>query len=348
MVEDAARGLREAELSQTQAPVNAKPQRPYGSRTQAYRHPRNGVHWPAATYGARRGISAEAAALQAAPPLDERATVKCPAMREALKVLCVVVFMFATPAAAVAWTDPQPTLTVWMVRCACPVLSILSIAGFLKIHFRLDKAPDYLRQQFGTYFNRGGLCFDLQATAAGGVCYLDVYFQNQQDQPCLARIAIRPARGFFLNRANLDTIAIEIHCEPAAYGVARVAIPVPANLQGKRQSFEVGASVEYPQGKGKTLRFHDGIVFRTNSSFGDAFGTGLAVAAALTGQIFIPKPETVQLELPSSVAEEIPDGLCPTITTLWRLGDPPLEARAQPGAKVGELPRVVRECRTPQ
>ena len=82
-------------------------------------------------------------------------------MREAAKVLCVVVFMFATPAAAIAWMD-RDTGAVFFLKYGCPVLAVLGIAGFLKLHFRADDVPDYLRQKLGTYFNRGGFCTALR------------------------------------------------------------------------------------------------------------------------------------------------------------------------------------------
>jgi hypothetical protein len=258
-------------------------------------------------------------------------------MREAVKVLCVVVFLFAVPTAVIVWTDDRPSFTVSVLKYACPVLSVLAIVIFLKLHFRRDEAHDYLREHVGAYFNRGGFCFGFRPTAVDGVCWLEAYFQNQHERPCIGRIAIRPARGFFLGRAKIDTIAVEINCEPAAFGVARIAVPIPANLQGKRQSFEVGASVDYPQGKGRRLRFRDGIVLRANANFGNAFGTALTVAGALTGQIVISTPATTTLELPAAVAEDVPDGLGPKISTLWKLGDPPLRDVAEPS--VGPEPR---------
>ena len=143
-------------------------------------------------------------------------------------------------------------------------------------------------------------------TALNGVGYLDIYFQNQQDQPCIGRIALRPGRGFFLGRAKIEPVAVQIRCDPAGYGVARVPISVPESLQGKRQSFEVGASVDYPHGKGHTLRYRDGIALSANSNFGDAFGTALTIAGALTGKIVYTTPATVAFELPESVVEEVP------------------------------------------
>jgi hypothetical protein len=247
-------------------------------------------------------------------------------MREFLKIITVVVFMAAAPTAAVAWIDDRPSLTVTCLKYTCPVLSVLAIAAFLKLHFRADEVPDYLRQQFRTRFERGGFCFAFRPSVADGVGHLDIYFQNQQDQRCIGRIALRPARGFFLGRVAMQPIAVEIACEPAAYGVAKVPFPIPVALQGKRQSFEVGASVDYPGGKGRTLRFRNGIVLRADSNFGDTFGTALMVAGALTGRIVYQAPRTTALELPTGVAEELPPHLKPDIKTLWKLGDPPLPA----------------------
>jgi hypothetical protein len=250
-------------------------------------------------------------------------------MRETLKVLSVIVFMIAAPTAAIAWTDDQPSFVVSILKYACPILSILAIATFLRIHFRADEVPDYLRLQVGTYFSRGGFSFAFKPTAVAGVCYFDIYFQNNQDAPCIGRIALRPARGFFLGRAKLETIAFEIRCEPAAYGIARFPIAIPANLQGKKQSFEVGASVDQPQGKGHTLRFREGIILRANTKFGNVFGTGLTIAYAITGGgIYLSRPATVVIELPTGVAEEAPGDLRPDIRTLWKLGDPPLQSLA--------------------
>lgn len=246
-------------------------------------------------------------------------------MREFAKVMCVLVLMVSAPAGAIAWFTDRPDAATWGFRISGPILAILALAAFLKIHFRRDLAHDYLREHAGTYFNRDGFGFAVSASAEDGIAYMDVYFQNQHDQPCLGRVALRPARGFFLTRAKIDTITYEIHCAPGAFGYARLAIPIAEKLQGKRQSFEVGASVDYPDGKGKQLRFFDGIFIRTNSNFGDTFSTALTIAAAATGSLYLSSPATAKVNLPTDVAEEIPADLEPEIKTLWQLGDRPLK-----------------------
>jgi hypothetical protein len=244
-------------------------------------------------------------------------------MRELIKVLSVVVFMFATPAGAVAWFEDNPGTITSILRYACPLLSAAAIGVFLKLHFRADEVPDYLRRQFATFFNRGGFCFAIRPSAVDGVGFFDVYFQNQQATRCIGRVALRPARGFLLNRANMDAVAVEIPCEPAAYGVARFPVAIPPELQGRKQSFEVGASVDRPDGHGRTLRFRDGVVLRANSDFRNVFGTTLTIAGSMTGQIVYHSPVTTVIELPSRVTDTVPAGRQPEIRTLWKLGDPP-------------------------
>lgn len=241
---------------------------------------------------------------------------------KAILALLMIVACFAT---LFAWIVDRPDATTWGFRVGSPTLALLALGAILKLNNRRDLARDYLREHAGDYFNRDGFCFAFVATAIDGIAYLDAYFQNQQNEPCLGRIALRPARGFFMGRVKIETIMYEIQCAPAAFGVARIAVPLLGKLQGKRQSFEVGASVRYPQGKGRRLRFHDGIFLRTNSSFGNAFGRTLTVAGAATGSILLSKPATVTIDLPVGVSESVPAKLKPEIRIFWELGDPPLE-----------------------
>ena len=245
-------------------------------------------------------------------------------MGESTKAVCALVIIVAAVAAPTAWLMDRPTATTWGVRIGSPVVALLAAGLIYKLNSRLDLAHDYLREQAGGYFNRDGFCFALAATAVDQIAYMYAYFQNQYDKPSIGRIAVRPARGFFMGRANIEWITYEIHCEPAAFGMARIAIPIPKPLQGNRQKFEVGASVQYPDGKGRRLRFRDGVPLRTDASFGNTFGTALAVAGAMGGAIVLSKPATATIELPTGVAEEVFSAPLPEIMTLWQLGASPL------------------------
>lgn len=245
-------------------------------------------------------------------------------MREFIKVFSVVLFCVGAVAAALAWNDNRPTETERWLRYVAPLVAILALVLFAKVHFEFDRAYDYLRDQAGTYFNRSGFCFSFAATGVEGVAYLNALFQSQRDRPCIARIALRPARGLFI-RPKLALVVFDIQSAPAEFGLARLAIPVPSEFQGKKIAFEVGATVNYPQGKGRRLRFGDGTTLRANADFHDAFRLALTIGCIITGRIFhIPGPPTTEIMLPTGVADEIDERLEPECKTLWRLGDAPL------------------------
>jgi hypothetical protein len=192
----------------------------------------------------------------------------------------------------------------------------------LKLHFRSDLAPDHLGRIFGrSFFDRGGFCFAFVARAEDNIGFLDVYFQNRFERGCRGRIALRPAKRFFWFRPNIEAITIDIRCGPAAFGVASAPIPLPISVQGRPQAFEVGASVAFPKGKGRMLRFRDGFVLRTNSKFRDVFNETYIVASVASGNIVFSKPVTVKIDLPAQVAEVVPPGVRPRIKTLWALGE---------------------------
>ena len=245
-------------------------------------------------------------------------------MGESIKAVCVLLMIVAALVAAAFWCDDRPDATTWIVRLASSGFVVVALAVILKLHFRADALPDYLLTTAGEYFNRDGFCFALGTTVVDGVAYLNIYFQNQYDQPCCGRVAIRPARGFWMTRSEIQTVGMEIDCDAGAFGVARSALPLLREVQGKPQTFEVGASVSYGPGKRRRHRFHDGIFLRANSDFGNALATSAFVAGALCGKIIILHPATATLTLPSGVAEEVFQGDRVEIETLWRLGDSPL------------------------
>ncbi len=258
-------------------------------------------------------------------------------MREFVKVTCVVVLMFGAVAAGLFWIEDHPTGVTWALRIGLPLLCVAAIAIFLRIHFQKDEVRDYLRQLAGKYFNRKGFCFVPSAERHDGVCYLTVYFQNQQDQPCIGRIAIRPAPGFLMQRPAIPAVLFEVRCEAAGFGLTRMAIPLPPAVQGKRQNFEVGASVDYFQGRGRTVRFRDGTLLSTDCDFTDARQSALTAGLLLTGHLSISLPVRTKISLPSNVATELAGECQVEVQMLWKLGDPPLKnSRATESAAPGE------------
>jgi hypothetical protein len=129
-----------------------------------------------------------------------------------------------------------------------------------------------------------------------------------------------------LTRAKLDAIAFEIPCDGGAFGVVSIPVPLPRNVQGRRQAFDVGASVDYPEGRGRRLRFRDGIFLRANSQFRDSFRTGVTLLGTLAGGVVLSSPAKITLDLPTDVAEETPADAEPQRQVLWKPGDSPLGA----------------------
>ena len=251
-------------------------------------------------------------------------------MGESTKSVSALMMIVGVVACLLAWMNDRPDAMTWSFRIGAPVMALLSFGLILKLHLRADIEPDYLRGLTGTYFNRDGFCFAFVVTTADGIAFMNAYFQTQYDKPCCGRIALRPARGFFLARAGIDAITFEVTCPPAGFGFARIALPLSVKVQGKRQSFEVGASAHYPEGKGRRIRYHDGVFLRSNTNFGNSFNTALAITGAATGSIVFSKPAIVTLALPSGVAEDVTKGLVPYTQILWQQGAPPLENVASP------------------
>ena len=235
-------------------------------------------------------------------------------------VLCLVV-LAGVIVTLFAWSASRPNRATWQYRIAGPTATALALGAFLAIHFRRDRAPDFLHAATGSYFDRGGLCFAFSAEREGSYCVLHLLFQNRFERPCRGQIALRPARGFFMTRAKIEAIGANIDCGPGAFGIAKLRIPIQHEFQGTKQKFDVGASVEYLNGRGGRLRNREGLQIRHNSSFGNAFGKTLALAGAAAGVIVFNHPASVTLTLPSGVAEEVPPDAAPEVETLWVLGD---------------------------
>lgn len=244
-------------------------------------------------------------------------------MREFTKVMCVVVIMFCGVWAALVWADDHPDSLTKVLRYALPVVCIAALVGFLAIHFRMDEVPDYLHQLGGHYFDRDGFCFKLYPSTEDGVFFMNAAFQNRRDSPCVGRIALRPGADF-VSTAKIGKVYFEIPCEPAAFGVAKVPVPIAREYYGKKQRFEIGASVEHPRGKGRTLRFRNGFTVRHNIDFKSKVITAMQMGALLAKHWVRYKPGYFKVVLPDGVAEMLPSKPQTEVATLWKLHDPEL------------------------
>jgi hypothetical protein len=254
-------------------------------------------------------------------------------MAKSVESVCILIAIVGCVMAAVAWMDNKPSATTSVCLYGGVLAVVAAVGVILYLQFRPDLIPDYLRAVDTSYFNRDGFCFTFKAEAIKGIACMTVYFQNQYARPCIGKIALRPAQKFWLNRAPIKAINYIIQCEPAAYGIARIAIPLAKELQGTRQSFDVGASVVYVKGKGRRLRFRHGLFLRTNEKFGNSFETGVMIAHIATGHVLSAaagrlvghKPAQATISMPQGVAEQLPGEIRTQVKTLWRLKDPPLK-----------------------
>jgi len=252
-------------------------------------------------------------------------------MGESTKAVTALVMIIAGVVALFAWMHDRPDDMTWLCRVGGIGVAMLAATFLVWLQLRIDGETDYLRADFGTYFNRDGFCFAINTIAIDGVAYIEFHYQSQYTGNCVGQIALRPAferdKG---GRAKLDDITCRIECPNGAYGVARVPISIPLALQGRNQPFEVGASVRYPNGKWQRLRFHDGILLRSDTNFHDAFGTAMTIAGAATGSLILSRPATTTVKLPEGVNPTAPDSVGPVVTKIWELGDPQIETRASP------------------
>jgi len=218
-------------------------------------------------------------------------------MHTFLKTACVLVFGVAGMVALGAWGSGNNLLRVLATPTA-----ILAITGFFILHFRRDLAPDFLRQQCKKFYERNGFCFFAWIDSKDGIAVLNIPFQSRYSKPSLAQIAFRqPNQQPFLT--------VEIECEPGASGIAHFPVAIPEHYQGKEVLFEIGATVRYPKGKGKMLRFRNGMLVRQDACHSKSW--------VMTGEI----KSIIQQPLPSGVAEELPKGIEPTMETYWKLDD---------------------------
>jgi hypothetical protein len=234
------------------------------------------------------------------------------------KVLLAALLLFSCVTAAIAWVDPKPSFTVWQLRGWSTAISLLSVALLVWAMRRPDRAPDFLRQLGMPAFEMKGLRFSIVPDQIEDRWRLNVFFQNRYDRPCRGHVVVRTSKGFWMNRPDARTFVFAVDCEGGGFARAAMEVGVPVALQGQKQSFDVAAKIEYPNGRGRMLRFRDGLA--VGKAGGDAFRIGLTVAAAATGSIVLSKPAQFKIVFPRGVRDVIETSEV-TYESLWRPGD---------------------------
>lgn len=228
--------------------------------------------------------------------------------------------------AAVAWSHDRPDEGTWRLRYGSTFVASVALGGILVLQCRRDASRDFLAEIAGTYFTHGGFGFALAAERVGAEVVLKTYFLNQHARPCTARIALRTYHGPMSIHRPDETVAFEIPCGPGAFGTVTLSLSGTSSLLHVPSVFEVGVSVSYPDGRGRRLRFQDGIPVRTRSDFSSRLGAFLSFAGVVVSHSTNPRVSgiaTVELPLPPNLAAILDPAAAPTVSTLWTLGDPP-------------------------
>ncbi len=111
-------------------------------------------------------------------------------------------------------------------------------------------------------------------------------------------------------------------------------LAIPKRFQGKLATFDVGADVVYPDGKGKRLRFFEGVRLDHNANFISGRFRLLGTVALLCGIIYFKSPTRLRCRLPEGVAEELPGDLGDAVRIEWQLpaADAPAVTSPSPAA----------------
>jgi hypothetical protein len=244
-------------------------------------------------------------------------------MNESIKAILGVIVAACALAGIVAWL-PSPTNEVssvtWWLRIGCPILGVVCLAPLVWAQTRKDKAPNFLSRITPRYFERDGFCFAIVPQVVNGKCSMHIYFQNRYDQPCSAQILIRASSGLFSGRPDLSDITLGLTCGPTEFGCSTIPWTIPENLQGKIVSLSLYAGVKYPNGRGKLLRFKDGL--RVGAVGTDVWREGLQIAGAIGGALVISRPARIKFTLPSGVSSSKQETISAETKTIWKLGDP--------------------------
>jgi hypothetical protein len=178
---------------------------------------------------------------------------------------------------------------------------------------RYDVAPDYLGRCIGHIFERDGLCFTISIESDGQTATFTVMYQNRYEGRAVAQVALRPVGS------TVATVSSLFECGPAGFGVVKFPVAIPARHQGKWVTMEIGASTDYPLGKGEEVRFRAGRSVQNDSEFRYRPLNIRALPGSSLPGILIQTATTIRIALPSNVAEYVPDEETGHAEELWSL-----------------------------
>jgi len=238
---------------------------------------------------------------------------------KSLLALVILIGLGASIAGFFGYGLTGAPLWVW----ASAIVVVVTTAALLRAEFRRDLYPDLLRQHAKQYFEQGGLCFAIAPWVLDGHFAWHILFQNRYERPCESVIHFRPTKFLPFGSPGPAEVRATVHCEGGAFGRMFVPAALPTELQGKTQRFELAARTNYLQGKGRMVRFRDGMA--VGKSQLNILDTTVSVLSILALHPHFRRPATIKVLLPTGVA---PDSLGdPQQEILWHPQDAPLAGK---------------------
>jgi hypothetical protein len=173
--------------------------------------------------------------------------------------------------------------------------------------------PDFLAHCSRTFFERDGFCFTISLDREDGAAMFTIMFQNRYTGRSIARVALRPSGS------SLAVSSPPIKCGPAGFGVIKFPVAIPARHEGKAAIFQLAAQVDYPQGKGREVRFLTGRSVPNSLSCNDRPGIINALPRFVAERIFGHAFRTVRLKLPNDVVDYVPEEATGHAEELWSM-----------------------------
>ena len=174
------------------------------------------------------------------------------------------------------------------------------------------EAPDVLGEEFDSYFEGDGLCFNAGFAIRDGVCWVHVVYQNRYNAGCAARIYLVPMEGWSPQGLNdVPPVVADVECGGGDVGVVHIPYPIASAWQGKVMIYDVMAQTVYPGGRGELVRRNGGVLVDPPSSKSDAAEALETAAWLMVGFVRLSNGRRGKLEvtLPQDVADALPAGV---------------------------------------
>lgn len=238
-------------------------------------------------------------------------------------IVCAFIAFFA-------WVSDfvYPALT-WSGRILAPAAAIWVIVALIRDRLTKDVVPDFIRAQGLNPFERDGFFFAIVPRTLTGTLTMQVLFQNAHERPSSAQLVCKPGLGFWLQDLPLAPFTLDLTCPPGGFGIAEVPMAVPTKYQGKEITYELGAHIRYPKGRGKRLLHKTGIhvgkpVFTTRSR-------ALLSVLGVFGGFHMGRPATFRFIAPQAVATHLAQAPTPRVEYKTRYTEREQVTAASPG-----------------